>query len=207
MLTTERGADSPPGVGPVLGMGAQEGVRGFPQSLVLPPALAPSSPAHSCPSCVPCATAQTCTSPGWQLGGGTPSHSAGGCPWGRWREEGDPHVKELKTPGPQVRALDRAPGGSAGNMDSLGRRPRCAHPSNGERPSCGDGLGGQGGGAPLTLMNCMSSFVFFSMCCSRSPWNVCTCVQCRVGVIRVALIIPRPRHPLHCPVQYSPPHS
>lgn len=54
--------------------------------------------------------------------------------------------------------------------------------------------------AILTLMNCISSLVFFSMCCSRSPWNVCTCVECRVGVIRAVLIIPRPRHPSCCPV-------
>lgn len=56
---------------------------GFPQRPEPSPwAFTPSSPGHSCPSCVPCATAQTCTSPGWPRGGDTQSHSAGSSPGG-----------------------------------------------------------------------------------------------------------------------------
>lgn len=120
----------------------QEGVRGSPQSPVLPPALVPSSPAHSCPSFAPCATDQTCTSPGWRLGGGTRSHSADGCPWVGWTEEGDPHVKELKAPGPRVRALDRSQGAQLGTRITWGQRgPQCAHLSNGKRWFACDGQG------------------------------------------------------------------
>jgi hypothetical protein len=52
-------------------------------------------------------------------------------------------------------------------------------------------------------MNCISSLVFFSMCCSRSPWKVCTCVERGVGAIRVVLLSPA-QHPfvpsitMHC---------
>lgn len=93
-------------------------------------------------------------------------------------------------------------GDSAGNTCSLGpvnaqRRPPCAIYQTRRGSLACDGLGGPRWVARLTLMNCMSSLVFFSMCCSRSPWNVCTCVECRVGVIRVALIFPTLQHPLH----------
>lgn len=106
-LPTEGGVSPTPGVGPALA-GELRRVSGGPPR-ALPPALVPSSPVHSCPSCAPCATARTCTSPGWRLGGGTQSHSAGGCPWGverAWR----PHVRKLKTPSPWVRARDRGRG-------------------------------------------------------------------------------------------------
>ena len=55
--------------------------------------------------------------------------------------------------------------------------------------------GGPSAAARLTLMNCMSSLVFFSMCCSRSPWNVCTCVERRAGAIRAALPFSGPSIP------------
>lgn len=77
------------------------------------PALAPSSPARSCPSSAPCATARTCTFPGWQLGGGTRSHSAGGCPGVGRGEDGDPRQK-LEMPRPWVRALGRSRGTQPG---------------------------------------------------------------------------------------------
>ena len=92
-------------------------------------------------------------------------------------------------------------GGSAGNVYNLGpvsaqHWPQCAHLSNGERQACWRWAGGPGWVARLTLMNCMSSLVFFSMCCRRSPWNVCTCVECRVGLIRATQSSPSPGVPL-----------
>lgn len=69
--------------------------------------------------------------------------------------------------------------GNASDMEpvSAQRWPQGAHLSMGRdgSPMPGRGPGrGPGRAARLTLMNCMSSLVFFSMCCSRSPWNVCT---------------------------------
>lgn len=136
VLITDGGASHTPGVGLVLGGGAWEGVRGSPPGPVLPPALAPSSPAHSCPAFAPCATAQTCTSPGWRLGGDTQSHNAGGCPGVGWRGEGDPRVKE---PGPRVRTLGRGRGAQLATHLTWGQ----SVPNTGlNEPICQMGRGG-----------------------------------------------------------------
>lgn len=117
-----------------------------------------------------------------------------------WREEGDPHVKGLKAPGLWARALDRGRALSWGRVQPGASQcpalAQCAHLSSGERQACWRWAGGARVGARLTLMNCMSSLVFFSMCCRRSPWNVCTCVECRVGLIRATQSSPGPGIPL-----------
>lgn len=97
---------------------------------------------------------------------------------------------------PTSRALDSWPmGQSAGQGRRLGWERVC--PGAGHCPALVPSVRREEAAARLTLMNCMSSLVFFSMCCSRSPWNVCTCVEGSGWSGGPSPL--RPQHPLHCP--------
>lgn len=162
---------------PGAGGGTSGGYQRAPQRPVLSPALAPSSPAHSCPSCAPCATAQTCTSPGWQLGGGTRSRSAGGCPGGVGGRRGRP----------TSRALDVWPmGQSAGQGRRLGW----------ER-----GLGAMcqaGGGGSQTHFDELHVQLGVLLHVLQQVSMERLHLRGGQGVVRRPSPL-RPQHPLHCP--------